>query len=142
MAQYLSVTLPTVRVFLWQSEFGVNSKDSLAQLAPMLSSNSSSSSSSRSTGGEWTGELYFYPDMDDDNKDVSEHVVTNAELNRFKRNKTKETRLEKLFGKDKDIELVRVYSNPLNSIQVTKVAPHRAFVLFKLLNRNTWWSIE
>ena len=96
----------------------------------------------RSKGGEWTGELYFYPDMDDDNKDVSEHVITKDELNRFKRNKTKEKRLEELFGKDKDIELVRVYSNPLNSIQVTKVALHHAFVLFKLLDSNTWWSIE
>jgi hypothetical protein len=108
----------------------------------MLSSNSSSSSSSTSTGGEWTGELYFYPDMDEYSKDVSEHVITNAELNRFKRNKTKETRLEKLFGNDEDIELVRVYSNPLNSIQVTKVALHHAFVLFKQLDSNTWWSIE
>jgi hypothetical protein len=80
--------------------------DSLAQLAPMLSSNSSSSSSSRSTGGEWTGELYFYPDMDDDNKDVSEHVVTKDELFHFvEQNKEtnkiekmgKETRLEKLL---------------------------------------------
>ena len=80
--------------------------DSLAQPAPMLSSNSSSSSSSRSTGGEWTGELYFYPDIDDVNKDVSEHVIMNAELNRFvEQNKEtnkiekmgKETRLEKLF---------------------------------------------
>jgi hypothetical protein len=80
--------------------------DSLAQLATMLSSNSSSSSSSRSTGGEWTGELYFYPDMDDDNKDVNEHVVTKNELFHFvEQNKEtnkiekmgKETRLEKLL---------------------------------------------
>jgi hypothetical protein len=72
----------------------------------------------------------------------TEHVITNAELNRFKGSKTKETRLEKLFGENLNIELVRVYSNPLNSIQVTKVALHHAFVLFKLLNRNKWWSIE
>ncbi len=109
----------------------------------MLSSNSSSSSSSRSTGGEWTGDLYFYPDMDDDNKDFTEHVITNAELNRFKRNKTKEKRLEKLFGKDKDIELVRVYSNPLFPIQLLGKGPlHHATVLFKLQDSNTWLSIE
>ena len=48
-----------------------------------------------------------------------------------------ETRLkrrnfEELFGENLNIELVRVYSNPLNSIQMTKVALHHAFVLFKL----------
>jgi hypothetical protein len=77
-------------------------------------------------------------------KIFTEHIITNAELNRFKRNKTKETRLEKLFGKDKDIELVRVYSNPLFPIQLLGKGPlHHAFVLFKLLDsNNTWWSIE
>lgn len=118
--------------------------DSLAQ---RFSSSSSSSSRSRSSGGEWTGKLYFYPNVHDLTKDIEEHVITNSELRRFGRKKTtKEEKLEKLLGEDEEIELVRVYSNPLNSAQMTKVALHHAFVLFKIKKKQdkpeTWWSIE
>jgi hypothetical protein len=111
-------------------------------LGSAVSSNSSSSSSSRSAGGEWTGKLYFYPDVHDSLKNICENVITIDELRVFGRQKTKEKRLEQLFGKDEEIELVRVYSNPLNSNQVTKVALHHAFVLFKTKESNTWWSVE
>ncbi|EFX60381.1 hypothetical protein DAPPUDRAFT_344096 [Daphnia pulex] len=106
----------------------------------------SSSSTSRSSGGEWTRKLYLYPDVHNLTKDIREHVITNSELLRFGRNKTtKEEKLEKLLGEDEEIELVRVYSNPLNSAQMTKVALHHAFVLFKIRQKTkpeTWWSIE
>jgi hypothetical protein len=82
----------------------------------------------------------------DRTKAIEEHVITNSELRRFGRKKTtKEEKLEKLLGKDEEIELVRVYSNPLNSAQMTKVALHHAFVLFKIRQKTkqeTWWSIE
>jgi hypothetical protein len=115
-----------------------------------LSSSSSSTSSSRSAGGEWTGNLYFNPDMDDVRKDIQEYVVTNDELRRFGQEQTltkENDRLEKLFGEDEEIELVRVYSNPLRSAQLTKVTFHHAFVLFKIkskqtTDRETRWSIE
>jgi hypothetical protein len=97
--------------------------DAIAQRFP---SSSSSTSSSRSAGGEWTGNLFFYPDMDDGKKPIKRHVITKDELRRFVRKKTstikEDDRLEKLFGEDEEIELVRVYSNPLK--------------------RETWWSIE
>jgi hypothetical protein len=122
--------------------------DAIAQRFP---SSSSSTSSSRSAGGEWTGNLFFYPDMDDGKKPIKRHVITKDELRRFVRKKTstikEDDRLEKLFGEDEEIELVRVYSNPLRSAQLTKVTFHHAFVLFKIkpkrkMKRETWWSIE
>ena len=99
-----------------------------------LISSSSASTSRRKCKGEWTSNLYFYPDVDDHGKE-SEFVITQDELLAWQK-------VQKLFGEDEDIKKVKVYSNPLFSIQLGKGPLHHATVLFQTKNSGTWWSIE
>nr|CAH0106774.1 unnamed protein product [Daphnia galeata] len=99
-----------------------------------LISSSSASTSRRKCKGEWTSNLYFYPDVDDHRK-KGEFVITQDELLAWQK-------VQKLFGENEDIKKVKVYSNPLFSIQPGKGPLHHATVLFQTKNSGTWWSIE
>ncbi|CAF0780498.1 unnamed protein product [Brachionus calyciflorus] len=88
---------------------------------------SSGSSESRSTGGDYSGKLYFDPEAD---KDIGTHYyIKDDEL------------IEKIRGIidiNEPILEIRIYKNPLSNAQLTKF--YHAFILFE--TKDWWWTIE
>ncbi|KAK4011317.1 hypothetical protein OUZ56_020433 [Daphnia magna] len=86
-------------------------------------------SRSRSTGGDYTCQLYFDPRADESG--TGGYWITDEELRQ---------KLANLIDANEKIQKASVYSNPLHSWQLTNAKSYHEFLIMK--TNNWWWSIE
>ncbi|XP_045027671.1 uncharacterized protein LOC123470982 [Daphnia magna] len=84
---------------------------------------------SRSTGGDYTCQLYFDPRADESG--TGGYWITDEELRQ---------KLANLIDANEKIQKASVYSNPLHSWQLTNAKSYHEFLIMK--TNNWWWSIE